>query len=42
MTDCEPTDFTADGVVDLTTDFSDSGDDMPPDDAAPDWEVVTP
>jgi hypothetical protein len=38
---CEPTE-NHDSFVDLTTDFSDSDDDMPPDDAAPDWQLVPP
>ena len=41
MSFCEPTEK-HDSFVDLTTDFSDSGDDMPPDDAAPDWQSVPP
>ena len=41
MSFCEPP-KNHDSFVDLTTDFSDSGDDMPPDDAAPDWQLVHP
>ena len=39
--DCDPTE-NDDGIIDLTTDASDSDTDMPPDDADPAWEVVPP
>ena len=39
--DCGPTE-NHDGIVDLTTDFSDSDNDIPPNDAPPNWQLLPP
>ena len=39
--ECEPTE-NHDGIVDLTTDLSDSDNDTPPNDAPPEWQLVPP
>ena len=39
--ECEPTE-NHDGIVDLTTDLSDSDNDTPPNDAPPEWQLLPP